>query len=198
MPDIVALQDVSRGWVTNGGLDMLAWLSYRLNMTYVFEPTTDPLSGNAILSRYPITAYTQESLPPADSLIKRGFVTALINVTEGQYMKVLTTQLDAAEANSDIRQLQAQIIIDRWGGIDSTAILGNFNAEPSSPEIYKLYYAQLHDFFISQKTAYTFPSNNPWKRIDYILTSPDLRVTDGGVSQSTASNHLPVVAVIDR
>ncbi|HID86256.1 MAG TPA: hypothetical protein EYP55_02630, partial [Anaerolineae bacterium] len=52
--EVVALQEVSRGWVINGSLDMLTWLSRRLKMPHVSGPTADPLWGNAILSRYPL------------------------------------------------------------------------------------------------------------------------------------------------
>jgi endonuclease/exonuclease/phosphatase family metal-dependent hydrolase len=197
-PDVVALQEVSRGWVVNGRLDMLAWLSYRLHMPYVFEPTTDSFSGNAILSRYPIMAYSKENLPPSDSLIQPGFIVALIDLGKDQQMKVITTQFDPIEGNTEIRQLQAQTIIDFWGGLDRTVLLGGFNAQPQSPEMFKFSYSRLEDFAVGRKSAYTFPSNNPRERIDYILTSPDLRVSDGGVPSSTASDHLPVVAVIER
>ncbi|NIN36019.1 MAG: endonuclease, partial [Gammaproteobacteria bacterium] len=47
--DIIALQEVSRGWVINGRLDMLTWLSQRLHMPYVFGSATGPLWGNAVL-----------------------------------------------------------------------------------------------------------------------------------------------------
>jgi len=197
-PDIVAVQEVSRGSVVNGRLDMLSWLSYRLHMPFVFEPTTDSFSGNAILSRYPMLAYTKENLPPADSLIKRGFIVALIDLGNDKQMKVMNTKFDPAPANSDIRQLQAQTIIDFWGGLDTTVILGDFSAQQQDPEIYKLRYSRLKDSAASRKSEFTFPSNNPWKKIDYILVSPDLRVTDGWVTSSTASDHLPVVAIIER
>jgi endonuclease/exonuclease/phosphatase family metal-dependent hydrolase len=197
-PDIVALQEVSRGWVVNGRLDMLEWLSYRLQMPYVFEPTAGPFWGNAILSRYPIMAYTNENLPPPDSLIQRGFIVALIDLGEDQQMKVITTQFDPVEGNTEIRRLQTQAIIDFWGGLGTTVVLGSFNAQPQSLEILKFYQANLGDFAIGRKSVDTFPSDNPRERIDYILTSTDLRVSDGGVPSSTASDHLPVVAVIGR
>ncbi len=197
-PDIVALQEVSRGWVVNGRLDMLAWLSYRLQMPYVFGPTADPFWGNAILSRYPIVAYSRENLPPPELFIRRGFIVALIDLGNDQQIKVIATQFDNLEGDTDIRQLQAQTIIDFWGGLDSTVLLGDFSAEPQSPEIVKLYQANLKDATMGWKAANTFPSNNPQERIDYIWTSPDLRASDVGVLSSTASDHLPVVAVIDR
>jgi endonuclease/exonuclease/phosphatase family metal-dependent hydrolase len=197
-PDIVALQEVSRGRVVNGRLDMLAWLSYRLQMPYVFEPTTDPFSGNAILSRYPITAYSKENLPPSDTLIQRGFIVALIDLGENGQMKVITTQLDTLAGDTDIRQLQVQKIIDFWGALNTTVLLGDFSAPVQSLEIAKLYQANLGDAALMWKYKNTFPSNDPKESRDYIWTSPDLRVSDGGIAPSTASDHLPVVAVINR
>lgn len=45
-PDVVALQEVSRGWVINGSFDLLSWLAHRLDMVYVYGPTSGPLWGN--------------------------------------------------------------------------------------------------------------------------------------------------------
>lgn len=197
-PDIVAVQEVSRGWLVNGRLDMLAWLSYRLQMPYVFEPTTDPFSGNAILSRYPITAYSKENLPPSDSLIQNGFIVALVDLGEDEPIKVITTQLDTVKGATDVRQAQVQKIIDFWGALNYTVLLGDFSASPQNQELVKLSQTRLADAALMWKFKNTFPSNNPQERRDYIWTSPDLRVSEGGVTQSTASNHLPVVAVINR
>lgn len=197
-PDIVAVQEVSRGWLVNGRLDMLAWLSYRLQMPYVFEPTTDPFSGNAILSRYPITAYSIENLPPSDSLIQNGFIVALVDLGEDEPIKVITTQLDTVKGATDVRQAQVQKIIDFWGALNYTVLLGDFSASPQNQELVKLSQTRLADAALMWKFKNTFPSNNPQERRDYIWTSPDLRVSEGGVTQSTASNHLPVVAVINR
>jgi endonuclease/exonuclease/phosphatase family metal-dependent hydrolase len=197
-PDIVVLQEVSRGWVVNGRLDMLEWLSYRLHMPYVFGPTADPFWGNAILSRYPIVAYSKENLPPPELLIRRGFIVALIDLGDDQRIKVIATQFDNVELDTEIHQQQAQTIIDFWGGLGDTILLGDFSAQPGSQEVVKLYQANLKDSTMGWKAANTYPSNNPQERIDYIWTSPDLMASDVGVLSSTASDHLPVVAVIYR
>jgi endonuclease/exonuclease/phosphatase family metal-dependent hydrolase len=209
-PDIVALQEVSRGWVVSGRADMLAWLSHRLNMPYVFGPTADPLWGNAILSRYPILAYSRYSLPPDNLFIRRGFIVALINLDNGQQIKVIDTHFHHLEGQSDIRQLQSQAILSFINSIDNNNIvlLGDLNAQPSDPEITMLYQARFTDVAIvavnmnpeHSELAYTFPSDNPQQRIDYILVSADLRnkIEDVKVPSSTASDHLPVVAVINK
>ncbi|MGB8707801.1 MAG: endonuclease/exonuclease/phosphatase family protein [Dehalococcoidia bacterium] len=197
-PDIVALQEVSRGWVVNGRLDMLEWLSYRLHMPYVFGPTADPFWGNAILSRYPIVAYSRENLPPPELLIQRGFTVALIDLGNDQRIKVIATQFDNVELDTEIHQQQAQTIIDFWGGLGDTILLGDFSAQPGRQEVVKLYQANLKDSTMGWKAADTYPSNYSLERIDYIWISPDLSASDVGVLSSTASDHLPVVAVIHR
>ena len=197
-PDILALQEVSRGWLTNGRLDMLEYLSHRLQMPYVYEPTTDPFWGNAILSRYPIIAFSRESLPPADSIIQRGFIAALIGLGTKNQLKVMNTQFDDIPADSDARQAEAQTIIDFWGGLGDTVILGDLSTTPQSPEITKFIRASLYDTAIIRGQPPTFPSNNPSQRLDYIWASPDLKAADFRVQPSTASDHLPVIAVLER
>ncbi|MDE0222101.1 MAG: hypothetical protein OXJ90_22740 [Spirochaetaceae bacterium] len=44
-PDVVALQEISRGWLINGSVDTLVWLSRRLGMAYAFGPAADPVWG---------------------------------------------------------------------------------------------------------------------------------------------------------
>ena len=53
--DVVGLQEVSRGWFLNGGTDLVAWMSNRLDLPFrFFTAAADPAWGNAILSRYPL------------------------------------------------------------------------------------------------------------------------------------------------
>ncbi|OGO58569.1 MAG: hypothetical protein A2025_02890 [Chloroflexi bacterium RBG_19FT_COMBO_47_15] len=61
-----------------------------------------------------------------------------------------------------------------------------------------LYQAKLRDAaaYMDPELAYTFASDNPHQKIDYILISYDLRAVDVQVPLSTASDHFPVVAVI--
>jgi endonuclease/exonuclease/phosphatase family metal-dependent hydrolase len=201
-PDIVALQEVSRGWVVNGGVDMLEWLSKRLNMPYVFEPTADPFWGNAILSRYPILAYSKEDLTPPNLLVHHGFVTALIDIGNGENLKVITTDLQDVTEDVEIRQSQSRTITNFLKSMDDKriVIMGDMNAQPNGPEILMFRQANLTDVGerIKPHLTYTFASDNPNKRIDYIWISPDLQAQDVSVPLSTASDHLPVVAVIDK
>jgi len=199
-PDIVALQEISRGWVVSGRLDMLMWLSQRLQMPYVFGPTSDPIWGNAILSRYPIITYTQHELPPPDIRLLRGFTAAQIDVGGGTQLQLIATHFHDPEADTHIRQPQSQAIIDFWDGADLTVLLGDLNAQPDDREMEMLRQAGLVDAAaaVGGTPELTFSSVDPYQRIDYIWVSPDLKVIDAKVPFTTASDHLPVVAIIDR
>lgn len=199
-PDIIALQEISRGWVISGRIDMLTWLSQRLNMPYVSGPTADPLWGNAILSRYPIVEYENYDLPPRDLFILRGFTSVVIDLGGGNNLQVIATHFHHLEGDSDIRRMQSTAIVDFWNGADRTVILGDFNAEPGAPEIDMLRQAGLVDALADMESAqaYTYHSANLYRRIDYIWVSPDLEVQKVHVPFSNASDHLPVIAVINN
>ena len=198
-PDIVALQEVSRGWLISGRLDMLTWLSRRLDMPYVSGPTADPLWGNAILSRYPILECSSHELPPRDLFLLRGFTVAMFDLGSGDTLNVIVTHFHHVGEDSDIRQLQAPVIISFWNRAGHTVVLGDLNAEPDAPEMEMLRRAGLVDILAGMEptSVYTFHADNPYQRIDYIWISPDLEAHDACVLPSTASDHLPVIAVID-
>jgi len=199
-PDIVALQEISGGWVISGRLDMLTWLSQRLNMPFVFGPTADPLWGNAILSRYPIIESGSFDLPPRDLFILRGFTSAVVDLGNGDSLQVIATHYHHLEEDSAIRQLQTPVIIDFWNNAERTIILGDLNAEPDTPEIELLRQAGLVDVMAEAEpaSAYTYHSADLYQRIDYIWVSSDLVVQETSIPFSNASDHLPVVVSIDR
>jgi len=198
--EVVGLQEVSRGWCIAGSLDMLTWLSRRLEMPYVSGPTADPLWGNAILSRYPITAHGSALLPMGGVRIQRGYLWAQIDIGAGEDLLMIVTHLHDPEEEGHIRQIQVPPILEFWAGRPSTVIVGDFNARPGDPEITMVLDAGLRDSFAEVGTGpgYTYASDDPHKRIDYIWASPDLTPSDPDIPQSTASDHLGVVVSIDR
>jgi len=198
--EVVALQEVSRGWYITGSLDMLTWLSHRLGMPYLSGPTADPLWGNAILSRYPIIAHGSALLPMGGVRLQRGYLWARIDLGAGEELLMIATHLHDPEEEGHIRQIQVSPILEFWAGRPSTVIVGDFNAQPRDPEIGMILEAGLKDSFAEAGTGlgYTYASNDPYKRIDYIWASPDLSLSDLVIPQSTASDHLGVVVTVER
>lgn len=198
--DIIALQEVSRGWFINSSVDMLTWLSQRLNMPYIYGPVGDPLFGNAILSKYPILEYKNELLPKGDVPLQRGFIWAKIDLGNNEELYMIATHLHHVEEDNHIRTPQIKAIVDYWGGSNKTVILGDMNAKPHYPETQIYYNSGLLDTFIEAGTGngFTYSSDNPDKRIDYIWISPDLAASDFVIPESTASDHLGIVITIDK
>lgn len=196
--DIVGLQEVSRGWLIWGGLDMLSWLSQRLGMDYVWGPTADSQWGNAVLSRYPITGVEFYDLPPEELLLQRGFIVADIDLGDTT-LNLIDTHFTHVDEHDQERLIQASAIVDVWNHAPLTVFMGDLNARPDSEAILLLIDAGLVDISrqIGAQPVYTYSSTNPDHQIDYIFVSPDLGYSSFSIPATTASDHLPLVAVIE-
>ena len=205
-PDIVALQEVSRGWVINGTVDSLGWLQARLGMPAVYGPTAGPLWGNALLTRLPIEESELASLPTPELLLQRGYIKAKIDVGGGRPLDVVATHYHHTEDGSQVRVLESESLLQAWGEAKDLVVMGDMNAEPGSPEIETLRDAGLVEILQAAGIApgYTYSSDEPFQRIDYIWVSPDLAgpsgssLTDVRVTTGTASDHFGIAATLGR
>jgi len=196
--EVVGLQEVSRGWLTWGSLDMLTWLSQRLDMHYAWGPSADSQWGNAILSRYPIESFQINSLPPEDVLLLRGFTVANINL-DGQSITLIDTHFSHRDDQGPERLQQSSAILDAWNQASHTVIMGDLNAEPNSDEIMLLVENGLVDISaeIGNQPTYTYHADDPDHQIDYIFVSPDMGYSAFEIIRTSASDHLPLVVSID-
>ena len=201
-PDIIALQEVSRGWVVNGSVDMLVWLSQRLEMDYVWGPAADPVWGNAVLSRLPIISSQNHRMPNNDMVrLDRAFLTVEVVVGGGETIDVVATHFHSGDGDSAIRIPQAKAVLETVDKNRTSVLLGDFNAHPDHPEMLLFADAGFNDAFVASGATgdgFTYPADNPWERIDYVWASPDLEVRDLSVSDSLASDHLAVAATLYR
>ena len=208
-PDVIALQEVSRGWVIDGSFDMLVWLSRRLDMPYAWGPAADSVWGNAVLSRYPIASARTVPMPNnAQMQLKRSLTTARIDLGNGESLKVIATHLHHPAGEGHLRVPQVEAILREWDEEGRSVVLGDFNALPGDPEMRLLSDAGLVDAFpasspyrveaTSQPLGYTSTSRNPTKRIDYIWVSQDLKLRDFALTDSIASDHLGVAVTLHK
>jgi endonuclease/exonuclease/phosphatase family metal-dependent hydrolase len=199
-PDLIALEEVERGWYIDSSLDLAMWLSRRLQMPFVYGPTADRVWGNAILSRYPIKGWGNEPLPPRDLTLKRGFLWARIDVGGGDELLFIATHFHDPENGTAIRQQQSPEIVKFWNQRPHTMVVGDLNAMPDAKEIAMLRDAGLRDAFaaIGTGNGFSWPSYKPNQRIDYIWFSPDLTVRDLVMPPSTASDHLGIAVTVEK
>ncbi|MGW1030462.1 endonuclease/exonuclease/phosphatase family protein [Streptomyces sp. NPDC002577] len=211
--DVIGLQEVDMHWgARSGWRDLAGELAQRLGMNVYFAPiySLDPPAegaprreyGVAVLSRYAIAdaenheitrLSTQDPNPvPAPA---PGFAEVVLRV-KGVPVHVYVTHLDyrpdpsvRAAQVADTRRIMAEDC-DRHDRCPRQVLLGDFNAEPSAPELAPLW-ENLTD---SAPAGLSFPAQNPVKRIDYVAVGDGVRVREGAVAETLASDHRPVIA----
>jgi endonuclease/exonuclease/phosphatase family metal-dependent hydrolase len=153
--------------------------------------------GNALLSRYPITA--AQTIPIPDPAVKkydgyyetRCLLKAHIAVGGGLDVLVGHFGLNPDEHENAVATVVANLPEERC------VFLGDLNMEPDNPILNpimdKLYdTAQL---FSSPKLS--FPSDTPRMKIDYIFVSKDLKLQGADIPEIISSDHRPHVATIE-
>lgn len=207
-PAVVGLQEVDRHWSERSDfVDQAHWLATRLHMRVVFGANLDldPLEpgrprrqyGTAILSRSPILDWDNTFLPRFGDHEQRGLLRARIRV-RGVPLLVYDTHLQHNDAAERLAQADAiKTLIGRPSA--SFVLLGDLNAEADAPEIRALT-DDMADAWVrgGAGDGYTYESDAPTKRIDYVLTSSDVVTRTAAVVTGTpaASDHLPVTAEV--
>lgn len=190
-PDVVVLQEVSRGWLVTSGVDEATWLSQRLGMPYVFGANSgDGLWGNAILTRAPILDTVSERYTVTKNL-NRSVVGVKLNTQAGA-LWVFGTHLDNPGNAEAVRLAQTRQLLDFVKGRSPALILGDLNSDPGDPVLSELNGAGFTDPGKSLLTGEL--SSRDHRRIDYILAPSNVTVQDLRIPDSTASDHHPVVA----
>ncbi len=196
--DIVAIQEISRGWLMSGGIDIVAWLGDRLEMEAVFSGTANKLWGVAILSKYPIVESGSGSLPKLDSFIPRGFIWAKVDIGTQQPLFIINTHLHHISDEQDVRLAQVPILLALWDNAATTILLGDMNAKPGTVEMGMIANTGFIDSWAEAGVGdeYTLPAHDATVRVDWIWHTKDLISLETKVLSTTASDHLPVVAII--
>lgn len=200
--EVVGLQEVSRGWYVNGSTDMLAWLQRRLRMPYArFAGASDPIWGNAVLSRYPIVASQVVRLPREGVPLRRNALGVELDLGAGRRLRVVVTHLHHLEGPDGARVRLAQVpwLLGAVAGRPATVLMGDLNAEPGSAEVALVRRAGLTDAFTAgggPADELTWPSDRPDRRIDYIWLSGDLAATGFVATTSTASDHRGIAVTV--
>ncbi len=190
-PDVVVLQEVSRGWLGRTGTDEVLWLRRRLGMQVVFGAATgDGLWGNAVLTRLPVERTEQRRYVATLNLRRSALMVRL--VTRWGSAWVLTTHLAAPKDAGAVRLAQTDEMLALVDGRRPTLIMGDLNADPGSPELRLLLGAGFADIGrMLGPGAYT---SLDYRRIDYILATGEWETHDVRILEMDTSDHRAVVA----
>ena len=141
--------------------------------------------GNGLLSKYPIESVETVKIPDpvkktGDSMYEsRAIIKAVINA--GKKYTVLVTHMGL---NLDERENAVSTLLS-LATEERCIIMGDFNCTPESEELKPLF----EKYNCSDTDAFTFPSDKPRIKIDYIFTSKDIEVISKGTSSNIVSDH---------
>ncbi|HYX29927.1 MAG TPA: endonuclease/exonuclease/phosphatase family protein [Pyrinomonadaceae bacterium] len=201
-PDLVGLQEVDRGVERTQRTDEIAELARLTKMDYAFAFNLKYQGGQygvAILSRFAIRATDHRLYKNTREAERRGFIRAEVNIG-GCVVNFVTTHLDYQY--EDGRVYEAEQLLSGLKDVQGPLIVvGDFNDIPSGGA-YKLMHDRFADAWIESHASgegFSYPSDKPAKRIDYILTrrSDWIKSKRAWIPETLASDHVPVVADLE-
>ncbi|GAA1383772.1 endonuclease/exonuclease/phosphatase family protein [Catellatospora chokoriensis] len=198
-PDVVVLQEVSRGWAIGGGVDVAEYLSRELGMPFVWSPAADGQFGNLLLTRLPVSGVRTGPLPYGQGPMGRSYLKATVGLHGGRSLDVVTAHLTHRKPNTPTRLAQIDELLAKVDPAVPTLVAGDFNFWPSWPEQREFTAAgwvSAQDV-TGHGAAWTSPTDRPTNRVDWVFGSPQVAFTDFAVlDQVTASDHFPVLATV--
>jgi endonuclease/exonuclease/phosphatase family metal-dependent hydrolase len=201
-PDLVGLQEVDRGVTRTQRIDEIAELSKLTRMDYAFAFNLHYQGGQygvAILSRFPIMATDHRLYQNTREAERRGFIRAEVSV-DGRVLNFVTTHLDYQY--DDGRLFEAQQLLKALKDVQGQlVIVGDFNDIPAG-RAYQLMRYQFGDAWIESRSTdegFSYPTDKPAKRIDYIFfrSTDRVRTKRAWIVDTQASDHVPVVADLE-
>ncbi len=205
--DLIGLQESDSGRVSSMNIDSILWLSTQLGMySYFGPPSSEQVIGVSLLSKYPIISakyhlLSHEELPRVmlETVVRIGSVN----------LSVFVVHLGLSYEDRTTQAQEVMALIDT--APSPKILMGDFNTLPTGePEpgvegpndtIYEDLSTRLVDAWtaagnpLDPPEGYTWPSTDPFERIDYIWIEPGLDVISCVVvSEAKGSDHLPVVA----
>ncbi|WP_406107648.1 endonuclease/exonuclease/phosphatase family protein [Micromonospora globbae] len=196
-PDVVVLSEVDRGWLLNGGHDTLDLLADRLGMAYVFAPAADPLWGDAVLSRWPVTAPRTLPLPAVGAPTGAQALAVTVDLGDGVRPAVVSTHLQPPPGRQPVVQARAVAeFATAYAGGRPLVVAGDMNTEPGDAAFAEFTRAGLVDALAAARPLPTSPADRPREQIDHVFVTPGLRPGDVAAPPGTASDHLPVVVTL--
>ena len=150
--------------------------------------------GNGILSKYPFKSIEKIMIP--DPQIKTGErhyeTRCIIKAVFGNGVSVLVSHFGL---NRDEQKNAVKTVLENLE-TEKCILMGDFNLRPEN-EILNPIRAVMKDVSSNDDDPmFTFPSDNPTRKIDYIFVSEDIEVYKAEIPQIIASDHRPHTAEI--
>jgi endonuclease/exonuclease/phosphatase family metal-dependent hydrolase len=210
--DIVCVQELTTDSYINSGVDMRSQISALGYHHFYHQTLQHPgknyyTMGNAIFSKVPIiatkTVYVQFDTPDHPfARENRVYLEAKLDAPGG-ILTVGTTHLsyfDELLGAAEIRAETGALMGALANNTERFIFTGDLNATPSSYAVQQLSRYFRHagpDLTQATWTTKPYPYHAGLdRRIDYVFTTADIKVTDARLIDTHASDHLPILCSV--
>ena len=153
--------------------------------------------GNGLLSKYPIKSVEKIMIP--DPEIKDGklhYETRCIIKSTIDVGTDLTFLVSHFGLNLDERVNAVRTLVPALES-EKCIFMGDLNTRPEEPVLADIRARMTDaDDYLSGKLL-SYPSDNPYEKIDYIFVSPDIKITYADIPPKVVSDHRPYTATIE-
>jgi endonuclease/exonuclease/phosphatase family metal-dependent hydrolase len=199
-PDIVGLNEM-RGLGTDPDYtEQVEKLSQMTGMKYFYfakaiEFTNHGPYGNGFLSKIPILKAEAVQIPDPNPRGYNGYYETRC-VLKAELEGGITVLVSHFGLNPDEQENAVRTVVENLS--DKKCILmGDFNMTPEN-EILKPIGSRLCDTADKfEEKKFSFPSDKPDRKIDYIFVSPDVKVVEADIPPVVASDHRPHTATVE-
>lgn len=201
-PDFVALQEVDFKTNRAKKYDLVTELGWRTKLAAIFAKAMKfdgGEYGEGVLSRYSIIKSRNISLPYSPGNEPRAALEILTELPSGDTIAFIGTHLDHLKDETDRISQVKRINKVFSSNTYPTILAGDLNGEPTSKTIQILEEIWTPSYR-KTKLEYTFPSNAPSKKIDYVmfLQPSKWKVLKTEVIQdSIASDHCAYLVTLE-
>ena len=200
-PDVVSLNEMRGAGEDPEYTEQVERLAELTGMTYFYFAPAIYFSGkgpygNGILSKIPILSVKTVIIPdPVEKIYNSEYYETrcvLVAELEGG-VKVLITHIGL---NPD-EKLNAVLTIVKNLSDEKCILMGDFNMRPDDKMLTPIFerMTDAAEGFCSDK--FSFPSDDPDRKIDYVFVSRDAKVISADIPAITASDHRPHTACIE-
>lgn len=151
--------------------------------------------GNGVLSKYPLKSIETIGIP--DPIEKTGDqlyeTRAVLKITLESGLTVLITHFGL---NYDEHLNAVETVLNSLEK-EKCVFMGDLNVEPGNPVLKPIQERLVDTASVIGENLLSFPSDTPRKKIDYIFTTPDVKIISADIPDIVYSDHRPHIAEIE-
>ena len=155
--------------------------------------------GNALLAKFPAISEKTHKIPDPEPRSFKGYyesrcvAKAKFDIGMGEPLTVLSVHFGLNPDEHENAAKTAEALIESRRCV----LMGDFNVTPDNPVLNGIRekMTDTADFF--GEPLFSFPSDAPSRKIDYLFVSPDVRVIAADIPAVVLSDHRPYYAVIE-